>query len=338
MVAIDISKWQGAPDFAAVKASGVTLVIAKQGGADDGLYTDRQYASNRAGIRAAGMLLGSYFFNGPGTTPAGAADYLFAGMDYHPGDLAVLDIEGSGIAWSPAQALVWVQRMLAHGVRVQDLGVYMSASPERAQDWSAVAAAGVFLWVASYGSNSGSPGTPPRPAHWAAWSLWQYTSNGNISGINGRVDVSEIAAGFPVPVTPPKKKATDDMQQYIRATFPRPKPSTDRYSKLRLIDDHGRASEFTNLDPAGAAIFNQVTAIFGDDYFTVDPTSSVWVGSTPLLASPVLDANLVLIPVPVGAPTEAQIKEIAALVAADLNIPTAVENGAAARAAIVAPE
>jgi GH25 family lysozyme M1 (1,4-beta-N-acetylmuramidase) len=215
MTAIDISRYQGAPNFAQVKTA-VSLVIAKQGGADDGLYTDRQWASNLVGIRAAGLALGSYFFNGPGASPVTAADYQWAAIDYRPGDLVVIDVEGSaGIAWSPAQVLAWCQRMLAHGVRAVDLGMYISASPLRSQDWSAVASLGVFLWVASYGSNSGSPGILPTIRWWSAWSLWQYTSNGSVPGIAGRVDMSQIASGFP-PAPKPKKELDDMDYKYFQ--------------------------------------------------------------------------------------------------------------------------
>jgi len=212
MTAIDISTYQGHPDFAAVKAAGVQLVIMREGGADGGLYLDKVYLANRAAARAQGLPIGSYFFNGPAIAPAACADWMLANGDYRPGDLMILDVEGAGLAWSPAQVLVWVQRMLARGVRIADIGVYMSASPERSQDWSAVAATGAFLWVASYGTNNGSPGTPPKPTHWAAWSLWQYTSTATCPGVAGRVDTSMIAAGFPASTHP---QEDEDMKALI---------------------------------------------------------------------------------------------------------------------------
>src|SRR6185503_12824350 len=170
-------------DFNAVKAAGISLVIAKMGGGDSGQYVDSKWAQNLAGIRAAGIPLGSYYFNGPASSPSAAADFQFAHIDWHPGDLVVADVEGSGIAWSPGQVLEWATRMIGHGVPASSVGVYMSASPEHSHDWSAVAALGVFLWVASYGANTGQPGRPPTPAHWRSWSLWQYTSNGSVPGI-----------------------------------------------------------------------------------------------------------------------------------------------------------
>lgn len=196
MTAIDISRYQGVVDFAAVKSSGVSLVIAKMGGGDAGVYVDAKWVANRDGIRAAGLTLGSYFFNGPGDTPTQAADFQFQNADWRPGDLIIIDVEGGAIAWSPSQVLEWVNRILAHGVPAAQIGVYMSASVVTAYNWGPVAALGTFLWIASYGANTGTPGTPPRVIHWPAWSLWQYTSNGTIPGVPGRVDVSQVASSW----------------------------------------------------------------------------------------------------------------------------------------------
>lgn len=196
MTAIDISRYQGTVDFNAVKAAGVGVVIAKMGGGDAGVYQDARWVANRDGIRAAGLTLGSYFFNGPGTSPTAAADYQFANIDHRPGDLAVIDVEGGAIAWSVSQVIEWVDRMLQHGVPAASIGVYMSASVVRAYDWAPVVDRGTFLWVASYGANTGQPGNPPSILHWPGWTFWQYTSNGSVPGVAGRCDMSLSAPGW----------------------------------------------------------------------------------------------------------------------------------------------
>ena len=61
-VGIDISRWQGAVDFDAVKAAGCEFVYIRLGGYDDGeLYTDRYYIGNIAGAKAAGLKEGVYW-------------------------------------------------------------------------------------------------------------------------------------------------------------------------------------------------------------------------------------------------------------------------------------
>ncbi len=60
---IDVSRWQGAFDFAKAKAEGVTFVIIKGGGGDDGLYVDSRFAENYQKAKAQGLNVGCYWFS-----------------------------------------------------------------------------------------------------------------------------------------------------------------------------------------------------------------------------------------------------------------------------------
>ena len=188
MTVIDISQWQGHPDFAQVKASGVSRVIMRAADGEGHLFVDSVYVANRTAARAAGLAVGSYFFNGPAATPTASADYYIAAIDYQPGDVVAVDVEGvAGVMWNPGQVLEFVNRVKAV-LGVAPL-VYMSASVTWAQDWSAVVATGAPLWVAQYGP-------APTVGYWGSWALWQYTSAGSCPGITGRVDISQISASF----------------------------------------------------------------------------------------------------------------------------------------------
>lgn len=213
MTVIDISSYQGHPDFAAVKAAGVSLVIMKAADGESHLFVDSVYAANRAAARAAGLAVGSYFFNGNAASPTASADYYLSVIDYRPGDVVALDVEGpAGIVWNPGQVLEFVNRVK------QVLGiaplVYMSSSVTRSQDWSAVVATGAPLWVASYGPNNGQPNGAPQIAHWGSWALWQYTSVAPCPGISGNVDTSMSSpswASSSATLITPEKKKDDDM-------------------------------------------------------------------------------------------------------------------------------
>jgi|GEM_PF-3013688 len=198
---IDISTYQGHPNFVQVKGAGVVLCIMRSGIVSGGrVAIDSVYLANRSDARAAGLPIGNYLFNGA-MDAATAASQQFALMDYRPGEPVVIDVEGAaGTVWNPTQVYAWAQRMLSLGVRIQDLGVYMSSSVTRSQNWSAVAGLGLVLWVAAYGSNNGTPGSAPVIGYWSSWIMWQFTSTATCSGIAGRVDTSLIAAGFPVGV------------------------------------------------------------------------------------------------------------------------------------------
>jgi GH25 family lysozyme M1 (1,4-beta-N-acetylmuramidase) len=200
MTAIDISYYQGHPNFTQVKASGVSLVIMKAADGEGAhIVDDSVYTVNRAAARAVGLSVGSYYFNGPAVSPAAAADHMWAIIDWQPGDVVAIDVEGS-MAWNPAQVLEWVNRIKAYGVPDMANLVYMSSSVTKAHDWSAVVGAGAQLWVAQYGPNDGSPHGSPSIACWPDWVLWQYTSNATCPGVSGRVDTNQISSGWtPVP-------------------------------------------------------------------------------------------------------------------------------------------
>ena len=64
---IDVSRWQGDIDWAAVANSGISFVIIKCGGGDDGLYQDKKFVDNIQGAYANGLQVGVYFFSGAHT-------------------------------------------------------------------------------------------------------------------------------------------------------------------------------------------------------------------------------------------------------------------------------
>lgn len=172
----DISKWQGNPNFAAYKNAGFQGVIHKAGGSNAGRYTDSQYKTNAARIRAAGLTLGHYWFNGPGN-PTQDADFFVANLTaYDANDLLAADVESEGSMphWGPGQTLEFARRVLARTGK--HIHIYMSASVTRSGGWEALAAEGYPLWVASYGSNNGKQGNLPTIGGWSDWDGWQYTS------------------------------------------------------------------------------------------------------------------------------------------------------------------
>ena len=60
---IDTSRWQGDFDFIGAKENeGVDFAIIKAGGADDGLYEDREFENSYNKLESAGIHKGAYFF------------------------------------------------------------------------------------------------------------------------------------------------------------------------------------------------------------------------------------------------------------------------------------
>jgi lysozyme len=56
---IDVSHWQGAIDWAKVKAAGIQFAIIKSGGSDAGFYTDPRWEENYRNAKANGIAVGA---------------------------------------------------------------------------------------------------------------------------------------------------------------------------------------------------------------------------------------------------------------------------------------
>ena len=187
----DISRWQGSIN---VNALG-SFVIVKAGGSDIGYYyTDPMYARNAKAVRAAGKQLGHYYYNGYADPTAAANSFVNGLVSYQPGDPLVYDAEESRFV-SPAKVQAWVQQVRKRLGSNANVYVYMSSSVTRAYNWSSVAASGVKLWVANYGSNNGAYHGSPSVAYWDKWLIHQYTSVGRVSGYNGSLDTNLARSG-----------------------------------------------------------------------------------------------------------------------------------------------
>lgn len=88
LLGVDVSEWQGRPDWKRAKASGLAFAIARaQFGTS---HPDKSYPYNRAAIPAAGLVPGAYHFLT--SAPAAAqADLFCAAADPHA--IHVLDVE-----------------------------------------------------------------------------------------------------------------------------------------------------------------------------------------------------------------------------------------------------
>lgn len=187
----DISRWQGTINVGALGS----FVIVKAGGSDIGYYyTDPMYARNAKAVRAAGKRLGHYYYNGYADPTAAANSFVNGLVSYQQGDPLVYDAEESRFV-SPAKVMAWVQQVRTRLGSSANVYVYMSSSVTRAYNWSSVAASGVRLWVANYGSNNGAYHGSPSVAYWDKWLIHQYTSVGRVSGYNGSLDTNLARSG-----------------------------------------------------------------------------------------------------------------------------------------------
>ena len=193
---IDVSHWQGTINWTQVAAAGKKFAIIKA--TESTTYTDPLYATNQSQAKAAGLWTGAYHFAQPSTNANDAileADHFVAVMNLGVGDLIpALDLEvAGGLGVSALQA--WVRSFLDRvtlkiGVRPM---IYTSPSfwGKYMGDTRALADAGYkTLWVAHWGVSA--PTVPAQNWGGKGWTFWQYTSDGAVPGISGRVDLDRF--------------------------------------------------------------------------------------------------------------------------------------------------
>lgn len=171
---LDIARWQAGIPIASLKSEGIYFVIHKASGANGGsLYVDSKYNEHVPAIRAQGLRVGHYFFNGS-VDATTAANYFVDNLNgYTDDDILALDIEGEDLQ-SPYWAAVWfaqVKRRLPNA----HLYLYTTQSLVR-QDWSSSISQGVRLWIAAPGSND------PYAGQFGSWAIHQYTWTASIAG------------------------------------------------------------------------------------------------------------------------------------------------------------
>jgi len=182
---IDVSHFQGAVDWHAVRQAGKSFAFAK---ATDGVtYTDPQFAANWAGIKAAGLVRGAYHFFEPTDDAASQAEHFLATVELEPGDMPpVLDVErNTGVTsaqlWEGVAA--WLEEVAAKTGRLPMIYVAPGFWNSNSPDLSLVK---YPLWLADYAVQ------PTLPHGWSAWRFWQYSQTGAVEGLHGQFDLDEF--------------------------------------------------------------------------------------------------------------------------------------------------
>jgi GH25 family lysozyme M1 (1,4-beta-N-acetylmuramidase) len=188
---IDVSKWQGEVDWAAVASTPVRFVImrATRGNA----YDDPRYSEYLAEASANGLVVGAYHRAKVGVAGGDAkdeADHFVDVAQNAAGDvLPVLDIEDAN-GLNVARLTDWVRAWLTrvHGRTGVRPMIYSSPYFWRTHlgDTTWFADHGYPLWIAHWGVPK--PSIPAGGWGGRGWTVWQRTSTGRVSGIATDVD------------------------------------------------------------------------------------------------------------------------------------------------------
>lgn len=234
---IDVSAYQSAQDWAALKSSGLSFAFAK---ASEGQSThDPKFSAHIAGIKAAGLVRGAYHFAWPNQSAAREAANYIAAVKAHagPGFLHWLDLEaysdrrnyrGRTADQIRAYAAAWIAAV-QHAFPGQRVGIYTSADDIA----HGHVPAGVPLWYPAYPGQrvdtfaEAEAASRPTPSGRKPL-IWQFTStpakgprvDSNLCYMSAAA-LRTWAAGDTEPSKPPTPSKPTTPKPYTPPAFPK---------------------------------------------------------------------------------------------------------------------
>lgn len=198
---LDLSHWQGVPDFNKLKTDGISFIIAK---ATEGLWIiDDMLQSNVSGAKSVGILVGTYHFCHARSVQEAIQEanfYCDAIQSYKLELPPVLDMETSD---APHELVVSICHMFLETVEKRT-GVkpMIYASRSYIDENFDTSLSAYPLWLACYGED-----TPTDRGGWTTWEFMQTSETGKVDGIQGAcVDINyykgtvEEMFGYKMPV------------------------------------------------------------------------------------------------------------------------------------------
>lgn len=183
LIGVDVSSYQGQPNWQAVANSGRSFGITK---ATEGTsYINPDFSYNWANIKIANLVRGAYHFAQPDLNSAISEANFFLKVigSLEVADFVALDLEaGSGnlLDW----ALTWlgeIERQVGFKPLLYSGTWFLQ--PHGCLGSDALDQYG--LWLSGYQANM-----PPVPNNWTTMAMWQYTSQAICPGISTPVDQS----------------------------------------------------------------------------------------------------------------------------------------------------
>lgn len=236
----DCSQYQGDIDFAKAWADGYRFVIIRatfgcpDPGEPDSKYIDPWFVKNITAARAIGFAIGIYHYSYPEyNTPQNEAAFFARVVNPYlqAGDFTNLDFEENYTRDPAGWSRQWLDAV------TQELGFkplfYSFLAKLKQYDWSTVINAGYGLWLAQWTYKADGVYDTSQP--WPFAAIMQWSDNGSISGITGRVDqdvffgtIDELKKyGKPAPVeAPPTPAPTPEPPTPDPAPDPQPTPPT----------------------------------------------------------------------------------------------------------------
>ena len=183
---IDVSKHQGIIDWKKVKASGIEFAIIRIGYGGSVPVKDERFEENYKNAKANGLKVGTYLYSYANSESDVEAEVnsILKWLDGKTFDLPFyLDVEDN-----KSQGKLSVNELTNYVYNICEriekagyfTGIYASKNwLETKLDMNKLNR--FTVWLAQWSSN---------PTYQGSYGMWQYTSDGSVNGISGRVDMN----------------------------------------------------------------------------------------------------------------------------------------------------
>lgn len=229
------------------------FAIIKAGGSECGRFEDRTFRYNYANAKANGIKLGCYFMGGKGFTSAeaGRADALYllqiiSGLSFEFPVFIDLELPTASTKNGNTDACIaFCETIKSAGYKT---GIYASDISGFKDRLDLSRLTSYDKWVARYGS---------EPKYVTDWAIWQYSSDGAVAGVNGRVDVNKARKDY--------SGASSEIYVYMGVDFSlvfNPDYYSDKYADLKAVFGNDHALLWEHFTTFGMWEFRQASAEF----------------------------------------------------------------------------
>lgn len=201
----DISKYQGAIDWDKL-APQLEFCVLK---ASSGKGKDPTYDYNAAECGRRGVPFHAYHFVYAVTEAAARQEArIFADAVAETSPLFyVIDAEYSAIKATKARGIMEAFEDALRETLGQDIRVALYIGHHLYKSWALDYGRYAYVWIPRYGKNTGTVEGSTKPDF--PCDLWQYTSNGTLPGVPGRVDLNALNGDKPLGFFIDKTSATN---------------------------------------------------------------------------------------------------------------------------------
>jgi len=186
----DLSHYQGKIDWSKAAVELAFCILR----ASVGVNTDKKYAEYVQGCKENGIPFHAYHYLKATTTEEAVeeAQHFYKAASAAEPLFYVADVEYGKIPASSARAITSAFISELKRLGAKRTAIYVGH--HLFSKFNLATGEVDYLWIPRYGKNSGTPET--RPSY--PCDLWQYTSNGKLAGVSGRVDLNQLTGTKPL--------------------------------------------------------------------------------------------------------------------------------------------